>query len=992
MSKIFFYTIVLFLLITESLYAQGPNNSGTYYQAAEGKKGAELKTALSGIIYNRDEGGDLNTAYKALWTHFRTTDARADGSVWDMYSNLREMTFGDDQDTGSGNKEGQFYNREHSFPNSWFGGKVMPMYTDLHHIYPTDKVVNNKRDNYPFGETASPTYKSANDFSKLGSCSYPGYTGTVFEPNDEYKGDFARTYFYMVTCYEEKIADWYVKYPESQATLDGNTYPGLSSWQLNMLMEWAKNDPVSEKEINRNNAVYAIQKNRNPFIDYPGLEEFIWGDKRNINFRLGPFIDNISTDFDFYVYNIGEAELVRCKKKGIEGRIEIPSSITYDGKEYQIKRICDNAFEGCTNISEVVLPTALTYIGQESFKNCTALTTIVVPNNVNYIGIEAFGGCERLTTVELFTTNVPDIGQNAFPIKQDLYLYVPNAETYSGLYNQIKTIGFNSCEYVYSGEIPVLDIQNAPNTVVSTIDKNGMGKNAGTYHLPATFSHSSGITVKGSIPIIIKKKDLTIAADNMTKIYGDANPVFTASYRGFVQNENENNLESKPTLICSCNETSNVGDYDIIVDNAISKNYLITYNNGILTIEKAPLLAKVCNATKQYGNENPRFDVVYTGLKNEESEPVWIDNLQFLTAATVKSNVGKYEVTASGTPYNYSLTIESGIIEITPAPLTIKVNDATRQYYSDDPDFSYTCSGFVNNDNESVFSSIPTLSTSTTIKSNVGTYEIKVSETSSLNYSISYLNGTLTITPRTLMAFVENYQRVYYEDNPTFEVKYDGFVGGENENVLFAKATASTSATKTSDVGTYIINVAGGIADNYKFSYTSGVLTINKAEQTISWEQDLSALKVGDQVELKAVASSGLPITYLMDDNNIAEIYSSGNSKIYLDCKAEGQFNIRATQDGNKNYYSSTRVNKTVTIGNGESAIKTQDDAKIKIHSMPFGIRVLDVNVGDLIQVYSTDGILQKSVKVVEKITNITLIKNKIYIVKIGRKTMKIKY
>lgn len=290
-KKLFFAAWLLAMAATS--WAQGPNNSGTYYKNADGKKGAELKTALCGIIYNRDEGGDLSSAYKALWTHFQSTDARPNGKVWDMYSNKREMTFGVDQDTGSGNQEGQYYNREHSMPNSWFGAKVMPMYTDLHHMYPTDKMVNNKRSNHPFGETNGENFKSANNFSKLGKCTYPGYTGIVFEPNDEYKGDFARTYFYMVTCYEEKLPDWYSNFGVNGsgetknavlATLDGNTYPGLSTWQLKMLLEWAKNDPVSEKEINRNNAVYNIQKNRNPFIDYPGLEDYIWGEKKEIAF------------------------------------------------------------------------------------------------------------------------------------------------------------------------------------------------------------------------------------------------------------------------------------------------------------------------------------------------------------------------------------------------------------------------------------------------------------------------------------------------------------------------------------------------------------------------------------------------------------------------------------------------------------------------------------------------------------------------------------
>ena len=267
-------------------FAQGPNGSKTYYQDADGKSGAALKTAMCGIIYNRKS----ERTYKQLWTDFEKTDMRSDGLVWDMYSGISNFKFGDDQDKGSHTPEGTAYNREHSFPNSWFGGEVSPMYTDLFHLYPTDGFVNEKRSNYPFGETNSPTYYSEGVFSKLGPCSYPGYTGTVFEPNDLYKGDFARTYFYMVTCYEEKIEDWYEKNSESHPTLDGNKYPGLSSWQLSMLMEWAENDQVSAKEKARNLAVVDIQGNRNPFIDYPGLEEYIWGEWKDVKFSYDNYV------------------------------------------------------------------------------------------------------------------------------------------------------------------------------------------------------------------------------------------------------------------------------------------------------------------------------------------------------------------------------------------------------------------------------------------------------------------------------------------------------------------------------------------------------------------------------------------------------------------------------------------------------------------------------------------------------------------------------
>ena len=327
------FTVALFTLFAFNAYAQGPNDSGTYYQAADGKKGAELKTALCAIIYSRTE-----RTYKQLWTDFQTTDKKENGKVWDMYSNLREMTFVTDQ-AGNYKKEGDVYNREHSWPNSWFGGEVQPMYTDLHHLYPTDGFVNNKRSNYAFGETNGESYKSANDFSKLGACTYPGYTGTVFEPNDDYKGDFARTYFYMVTCYEEKLPDWFTNYGTKEGvsqTIDGSKYPGLRDWQLEMLMKWTKNDPVSaDKETPRNNAVYTIQNNRNPFIDYPGLEEYIWGSLKDVAFSYDHYqsptaiitIQAERSTKDGVMYNLA-GQVVDKSYKGI---------VIMNGKKYMNK-------------------------------------------------------------------------------------------------------------------------------------------------------------------------------------------------------------------------------------------------------------------------------------------------------------------------------------------------------------------------------------------------------------------------------------------------------------------------------------------------------------------------------------------------------------------------------------------------------------------------------------------------------------------------------
>ena len=278
MNKNIFSLVTLLFIAVASVLAQGPNNSGTYYQDADGKNGAALKTAMFNIINDHQQ-----RTYKQLWTDFQQTDKKANGKVWDMYSIKREFTFGTDQ-AGNYSKEGDKYNREHSFPKSWFDDAT-PMYTDLFHLYPTDGWVNGMRGNDPFGEVGANYTGSYQDFSKWGTArSGLGYSGKVFEPNDEYKGDFARTYFYMVTCYEDKISTWYSQNSDSRPTLDGNSYPGLSSWQLTMLLRWAQNDPVSEKEVNRNEAVCNLQSNRNPFIDYPGLEEYIWGDKTNVSF------------------------------------------------------------------------------------------------------------------------------------------------------------------------------------------------------------------------------------------------------------------------------------------------------------------------------------------------------------------------------------------------------------------------------------------------------------------------------------------------------------------------------------------------------------------------------------------------------------------------------------------------------------------------------------------------------------------------------------
>jgi len=244
-----------------------------YYSAAEGKNQKALLQALYGII-----GSHTTIGYDGLWNAYADTDTDDDGYYIDMYSTYDKFTYSNK--CGNYSDIGDCVNREHSFPKGWWGGNKAAQYSDIFHLYPTDGYVNNQRGSYPFGECANGTRLSNGSYvakGRLGPSTFSGYSGTVFEPDDEYKGDFARTYFYMATAYNNVIANW--TSGNGSAMMAGNNYPCFNTWAINLLLKWHRQDPVSEKEIKRNNYAHAWQGNRNPYIDHPELAEYIWGNK-----------------------------------------------------------------------------------------------------------------------------------------------------------------------------------------------------------------------------------------------------------------------------------------------------------------------------------------------------------------------------------------------------------------------------------------------------------------------------------------------------------------------------------------------------------------------------------------------------------------------------------------------------------------------------------------------------------------------------------------
>ncbi len=255
-----------------------------YYDGTDGLTGYTLKTKLKSIINN----GAVDRGYDALMDAYKIGDLdkyyENDNTILDIYSEnpngADPYNFIPGQKTcGNYTYESDCYNREHLFPQGFFNSKY-PMRSDYFHIYPTDGKVNGFRNNYPFGTVgtlSNPPATISNptkNGSKLGTSNFPGYNGTVFEPIDEFKGDIARALLYFVTRYEDKLQTF--DYNDSNNPQDGSKDRAFDQWYINLLLKWNSDDPVSQKELDRNDYGYIYQKNRNPYVDHPEFVNKIW--------------------------------------------------------------------------------------------------------------------------------------------------------------------------------------------------------------------------------------------------------------------------------------------------------------------------------------------------------------------------------------------------------------------------------------------------------------------------------------------------------------------------------------------------------------------------------------------------------------------------------------------------------------------------------------------------------------------------------------------
>ena len=323
--------------------------------------------------------------------------------------------------------------------------------------------------------------------------------------------------------------------------------------------------------------------------------------------------------------------------------------------------------------------------------------------------------------------------------------------------------------------------------------------------------------------LVITKAPLSISAGNYTKKQGDAMPVFKASYAGFKNGENESVLTKQPVFSCEANEASAPAEYAVTISGADAENYDISYEQGRLTVVEADaVVVRAKSYSRQYGDENPVFEFETDGAALDGTPEI-------VCSAVANSPVGSYTIEVKqGSIKNYNVHFESGSLVITKAPLSISAGNYTKKQGDAMPVFKASYAGFKNGEDESVLTKQPVFSCEANEASAPAEYAVTISGADAENYDISYEQGRLTVTDAdAVVVRAKSYSRVYGDANPVFEFETEG-------TVLDGTPEIVCSADKSSQVGSYTIEVRQGSIKNYNVHFENGSLAITKASLTIS--------------------------------------------------------------------------------------------------------------------------------------------------------------
>jgi gliding motility-associated-like protein len=435
--------------------------------------------------------------------------------------------------------------------------------------------------------------------------------------------------------------------------------------------------------------------------------------------------------------------------------------------------------------------------------------------------------------------------------------------------------------------------------------------------------YTSAITVAGGVDenyafaynpadFTITKATLTATADAKSKVYGEANQSLSFQYSGWVNSDDAADLTTEPVAATDVDLLTSVGVHSgaITVDGGVDENYTFSYVPADLTVTKATLTASADAKTKVYGEANPELTLSFEGFKNNDDALV-LDILPAIATTAINTTpAGQVPITLTGgSDNNYDFTLTDGSLAITKTTLVISSDNKTKVYGQENPVLTISWDGFVNGEDQTALIQAPEISVSTNNNSNAGVYPISLSGALSDNYAIEYNEGTLEVTKASLSVTAVDASKKYLEVNPGLTVTYSGFVNNDTQSVLNAIPSASTNANINSDAGTYDIIASGGSDNNYSYVYINGTLTIDKADQTITFDAIPEGLRTTQEFQLNATATSQLSVDFFSSEPAIATI--SGTD---LKVEKEGTVQIIARQEGNHNWNPATEVIQTVVM------------------------------------------------------------------------------
>ncbi len=328
---------------------------------------------------------------------------------------------------------------------------------------------------------------------------------------------------------------------------------------------------------------------------------------------------------------------------------------------------------------------------------------------------------------------------------------------------------------------------------------------------------------------------LTVTADSKSKLYGSALPTLTAGYSGFVNGDSAASLTTQPTLSTTAVAASHVGTYPITVSGAVDADYTISYVSGNLSVTPVSLTIAAENKSKLYGAALPTLTASYSGFVNGDTAASLTTAPMLNTTGTATSHVGRYPITVAGAvDADYTFAYVAGSLSVTPVSLTITADSKSKLYGAALPTLTAGYNGFVNGDTAASLTTAPTLSTTAAATSHVGSYPITVAGAVDADYTISYVAGSLSVTPVGLTITADNKSKPYGAALPTLTAGYSGFVNGDTAASLATAPTLSTTAAATSHVGSYPITVSGAVDADYTISYAAGSLSVTPMALTVS--------------------------------------------------------------------------------------------------------------------------------------------------------------